>query len=170
MQVISMITLIKLIRNNIEISKNENAEEKCDFKKFKEEIDGIVESQLDFYKEEMNYLTRTNNSFTNARNLAKVSGKYVTVTKTKVSSDDNFKITTTYDYFTGTPKNVRNFRNISFSYVSKPSAMTFVPYANYPKVSIIDSGRTGVISYSGSLTGVTVTVNKFNFHAEFYSP
>lgn len=125
---------------------------------------------MNFYKEEMNYLTRTNNPFTNARNLAKASGKYVTVTKTKVSNDDNFKVTATYDYFTGTPKNVKNFRNISFSYVSKPSVMTFVPYANYPKVSIIDSGRTGVVSYSGSLTGITVTVNKFNFHAEFYSP
>ncbi len=156
---------------NIEISKNKNAEEKCDFKKFKENVDSVVESQLNFYKEEINYSIRANNSFINVRNLEKASGKYVTVTKTKVSNDDSFKVTATYDYFTGSPKNVKNFRNISYVSIYKNSdMMVFIPYANYPKISIIDSGRTGVITYSGSLNGITITVERYKFHAEFYSP
>lgn len=151
---------------NLEIIKKDGVENNCNLEKFKQDVDSIVESQLYFRKKEAEYKIRKNNNFF----LINSKSGYSTITQTKNSSSAVFKITATFDYYNGTPKNVRNFRNISYSYSTNFTNAGFLPSSGYPQVSIIDSGRTGVVKYVGLFTNSGFTLRNYMFSAEFYSP
>lgn len=159
---------------NLEITKVDGIEEKCTFDEFKQNIDAHVETHLLNKELEREYfLRKSNNKFLafnhNVENIG-TFGTYTTVTQTKKSNSSRFKIKTTFDYYNGTPKNVKNFRNISFSYAIPIIYTYFRPNTGYPKTSIIDSGRTGVIEYVGYYKDDYIKDNNFRFFAEFYAP
>lgn len=159
---------------NLEIIKTDGIEEKCTFDEFKQKIDAHVETHLLNNELEREYCLRksSNKLLTfnhNAENMS-TFGTYTTVTQTKKSNSVSFKIKATYDYYNGTPKNVKNFRNISFSYAIPIIFTYFKPNTGYPKTSIIDSGRTGLIEYVGFYMDDYLQDNNFRFFAEFYAP
>lgn len=152
---------------NLKIEKKDNVEQICTFDEFKKHVDSIVESQLNYRQNEMK---KTKNVFkTTVDNITSVNS-YSTVTKTKDSTANSFKIKATYDYNNGTLKNVKNFRDISWIYKYKSIIMYYKPYNGYPKVSIIDGGRTGVVKYNGVFSDPYNKVENYSFSAEFYSP
>ncbi len=158
---------------NLEIEKKSGVEQYCSFDEFKNHVDEIVASQLYYRQKEIAYSVKEKNTFKkfmdiNDKLVATVS--YSTVTKTKASTDSSFKIKATYDYNNGTPKHVKNFRNISWVYKYPTVVMYYSPYSGYPKVSLIDSGRTGVVTYNGVFSDTYNSVKNYGFSAEFYAP
>ena len=157
---------------NLEIEKNNEVEQKCSFEEFKNHVDEIVESQLCFRQKEILYAVEQKNTFEKFLNINNgiALNSYSTVTKSKISTDSSFKIKATYDYNNGTPKYVKKFRNISWIYRYPTVIMDYSPYSGYPKVSLIDSGRTGVVKYNGVFSDPYNSVNNYSFSAEFYAP
>ena len=157
---------------NLKIEKNNEVEQKCSFEEFKNHVDEIVESQLCFRQKEILYAVEQKNTFEKFLNINNgiALNSYSTVTKSKTSTDSSFKIKATYDYNNGTPKYVKNFRNISWVYKFPTVVMHYSPYSGYPKVSLIDSGRTGVVKYNGVFSDTYNSVKNYSFSAEFYAP
>ncbi len=158
---------------NLEIEKKTGVEQRCSFDEFKGHVDEIVDNQLCYRQKEIAYSVKEKNTFkkfTDINDKLVTTISYSTITKTKASTDSSFKIKATYDYNNGTPKYVKNFRNISWVYKYPTVVMHYSPYSGYPKVSLIDSGRTGVVKYNGAFSDTYNSVKNYGFSAEFYAP